>query len=348
VCDGVEKKMGLHAAPTTTLNFGSNDQCIGYLCGFENQGLEHMFQMMNQARINSGVSGMTLASTAYLNALDYCKGRIQGVDIAKRKKGSVPIIDHPDIRRMLLWMKAVVEGLRSMIYLGAFYSDLAHCETDETKKQRYDLLLELMTPIIKAYSSHMGFEVCSTAMQCFGGHGYMSGYPVEMYLRDVRAPALYEGTNGIQSIDLTRRKMGMKNGAALRIFLEELYKFINMNRGRPGFEEEVRQFSETVDQLREVSRQISENWQSEPLRAASHAFPLMLCFGDVTVAWRLLDMAAIADEALSKGTAKQDFYRGKILSARYFIKTKLPETKTRLKACMEDRHEIVDLTNSEF
>ena len=170
ICDGVEKKMGLHGAPTTVLNFGENDECIGYLCGKENYGLEHMFQMMNQARINSGVTGMTLASSAYLNTLEYCKKRIQGTDIAKRKNGNVPIIDHPDVRRMLIWMKAMVEGLRSMIYLGAFYSDLANSETDREKKEYYEGLLDFLTPIIKAYSTHMGFEVCSTAMQCLGGY----------------------------------------------------------------------------------------------------------------------------------------------------------------------------------
>ena len=125
LCERVEEKLGLHASPTCELNFGGHDDCIGYLCGEANQGLSHMFQMMNAARINTGVSGMTLASTAYLNALAYAKARIQGQDVAGRKPGSVPIIDHPDVRRMLLWMKAMVDGMRSMIYTGAFWSDLA-------------------------------------------------------------------------------------------------------------------------------------------------------------------------------------------------------------------------------
>ena len=124
-CGGVEKKLGLHASPTCLLNFGDQDGCIGYLCGEANNGLAHMFQMMNAARINTGVSGMTLAGTAYLNALAYAKERIQGSDLAGRKPGHVPIIDHPDVRRMLLWMKATVDGMRSMIYTGAFWSDLA-------------------------------------------------------------------------------------------------------------------------------------------------------------------------------------------------------------------------------
>jgi hypothetical protein len=125
LCGGVEKKLGLHASPTAQLNFGEQDGCIGYLCGEANNGLAHMFQMMNAARINTGVSGMTLASTAYQNALDYARERIQGSDLAGRKPGSVPIIDHPDVRRMLLWMKATVEGMRSLIYTGAYWSELA-------------------------------------------------------------------------------------------------------------------------------------------------------------------------------------------------------------------------------
>jgi len=149
VCGGIEEKMGLHASPTAVLNFGGRDGCFGYLCGKENMGLAHMFQMMNQARINAGVSGMSLASTAYRNALEYTRQRLQGRDLAQRKPGSVPIIDHPDIRRMLLWMKANVDGMRSMIYTAAYWSDLAVGLPEGSEKERYHNLLEFFTPIVK-------------------------------------------------------------------------------------------------------------------------------------------------------------------------------------------------------
>jgi hypothetical protein len=291
---------------------------------------------------------MTLASTAYLNALDYCKKRVQGADVAKRKEGQVSIIDHPDVRRMLLWMKAVVEGLRSMIYLGAFYSDLAYCEKDNQRKEHYELLLDFMTPIIKAYSSHMGFEVCSTAMQCLGGHGYIRDYPIEMYLRDVRAAALYEGTNGIQSIDLCRRKMRMKKGAALNAFIGELIDFIGKNKNHPQFSKEVRELHETLKQLKDVCINLSFKWDNDSEQAASHSFPLLLCFGELTLAWRLLEMAVISDEALSKGMAGGEFYRGKILAATYFARETLPQTQARLRTRLGTEREIIAIENAEF
>ena len=177
VCSGVEKKLGLHASPTCALNFGDNDGCVGYLCGEENRGLAHMFQMMNAARINTGVSGMTLASTAYQNALAYAKERIQGSDVTRKKPGFIPIIGHPDVRRMLLWMKAMVDGMRSMIYTGAFWSDLALEMGEGEEKTRYQALVEFMTPIIKAYCSDMGFRVCETAIQCLGATGSARNIP---------------------------------------------------------------------------------------------------------------------------------------------------------------------------
>ena len=233
VCAGVERKLGLHASPTCVLNFGDNDRCIGYLCGQANQGLAHMFQMMNQARINTGVSGMALAGTAYLNALAYAKERIQGTDVAGRKPGYVPIIDHPDVRRMLLWMKAMVDGMRSMIYTGAFWSDLALELPEGEEKQHYKALLDFITPIIKAYCSDMGFRVCETAIQCLGGYGFCKEYPLEQYLRDAKIMSLYEGTNGIQAMDLMGRKMRINQGAPFKAFMSELTNFCRKNREHP-------------------------------------------------------------------------------------------------------------------
>ena len=220
LCGGVERKLGLHASPTCLLNFGDQDGCIGYLCGEAHNGLAHMFQMMNAARINTGVSGMTLAGTAYLNALAYAKERIQGADLAGRKPGYVPIIDHPDVRRMLLWMKAAVDGMRSMIYTGAFWSELALELPQGEEKNHYQALVDFLTPIIKAYCSDLGFKVCETAIQCLGGYGFCREYPLEQYLRDSKIMSLYEGTNGIQSIDLLGRKMRLNGGALFKSYLD--------------------------------------------------------------------------------------------------------------------------------
>ena len=195
-----------------------------------------MFQMMNAARINTGVSGMTLAGTAYLNALAYAKERIQGSDVAGRKPGQVPIIDHPDVRRMLLWMKATVDGMRSMIYTGAFWSDLALELPEGEEKNHYQALVDFLTPIIKAYCSDMGFKVCETAIQCLGGYGFCREYPLEQYLRDSKIMSLYEGTNGIQSVDLLGRKMRLNGGALFNAYLSEIQDFCRKqsDQRRPG------------------------------------------------------------------------------------------------------------------
>ncbi|MCU0595288.1 MAG: acyl-CoA dehydrogenase [Desulfobacterota bacterium] len=348
LCDRVEEKLGLHASPTCELNFGGHDDCIGFLCGEENQGLSHMFQMMNAARINTGVSGMTLASTAYLNALAYAKGRIQGQDVASRKPGSVPIIDHPDVRRMLLWMKAVVDGMRSMIYTGAFWSDLARELPQGSEEQRhYQNLLDFITPVIKAYCSHMGFRVCETALQCLGGYGYTKDYPIEQYLRDAKIMSLYEGTNGIQSLDLMGRKMKASHGALFNAYREELERFCVKYEQEAGLGGEVRTLYNTGKRLTEVALQMAESMKSDPLQWASYTFPALMCFGDVTVAWRLLDLARIAQHMIDEGRGAP-FYAGKVMQVSYFVGTTLPLTMARLDTCIRSGREIVEMPNEAF
>ena len=347
LCGGVEKKLGLHASPTCLLNFGDQDGCIGYLCGEANSGLAHMFQMMNAARINTGVSGMTLASTAYLNALAYAKDRIQGTDLAGRKPGPVPIIDHPDVRRMLLWMKATVDGMRSMIYTGAFWSELALELPAGEEKSHYQALVDFLTPIIKAYCSDMGFKVCETAIQCLGGYGFCREYPLEQYLRDSKIMSLYEGTNGIQSIDLLGRKMRLNGGALFNSYLAEIQTFCRKHAGQPRLGPEIRVLSEAVDRLETMARTLSEKMKSDPLQWASYTYPALLCFGDITMVWRLLDLAVIAQEQIEAGSAN-DFLSGKVLQATFFAGTTLPLTLARMETCLRSRREVVEMPEEGF
>jgi alkylation response protein AidB-like acyl-CoA dehydrogenase len=347
VCGSVEKKLGLHASPTCLLNFGENDGCIGYLCGEENKGLSHMFQMMNAARINTGVSGMTLAGTAYQNALDYTKERIQGVDVARRKPGYVPIIDHPDVRRMLLWMKAMVDGMRSMIYTGAFWSELANEMSEGEKKKHYQNLLDFMTPIIKAYCSDMGFRVCEVAIQCLGGYGFCKEYPLEQYLRDAKIMSLYEGTNGIQSLDLMGRKMRIDDGAPFQAYMTELEGFCTKNENHPAMGNEIHLLSKAALRLDEVAKKMKIQSKSDPLQWASYTYPALLCFGDVTMAWRLLDLACIAQRAIDEGK-KNEYYRGKVLQATYYAGVTLPLTMARLDTCLREGREIIEMPEEAF
>jgi alkylation response protein AidB-like acyl-CoA dehydrogenase len=347
LCGGVEEKLGLHASPTCLLNFGENDRCIGYLCGEENRGLAHMFQMMNAARINTGVSGMALAGTAYRNALAYTRERVQGADVTRTNSADVRIIEHPDVRRMLLWMKAVVDGMRSMIYTAALWSDLALELPEAEEREHYGSLLDFMTPIIKAYCSDMGFRVCETAIQCLGGYGYCKEYPMEQYLRDAKIMSLYEGTNGIQSLDLMGRKMRIREGAPFHAFMAELNAFCERHGGDPVLGGEVRRLAEVSCRLREVAQKMSRRSRSDPAQWASYTYPALLCFGDVTTAWRLLDLGIKAREATA-ANGQSDYYRGKILQASYFAGTTLPLTRARMETCLREGREIVEIPEEAF
>ena len=266
ICTGVEKKLGLHASPTCSLNLGENDGCIGYLCGEENKGLTYMFQMMNEERINTAVMNMSLASLAYQNAQAFTKERIQGSDVAGRTTSYVPIIDHPDVRRMLLWMKAMVDSIRSMIYTTAFWLDLALEMPEGDEKRHYQALADFITPIIKAYCTDMGFKVCETAVQCFGGYGYCKEYPVEQYLRDAKIASIYEGTNGIQSIDLMGRKMRINDGALFKAFLAELEDFCQRNENVSVLDQEISNLSRVVKRLSEVALEMSTRMKTDILQ----------------------------------------------------------------------------------
>jgi hypothetical protein len=347
VCRGVEEKLGLHGSPTCTLEFGAKDDCIGYLCGRENQGLSHMFQMMNSARINTGVGAMTVASTAYLNALAYAKDRIQGADISGRTSGQVAIIFHPDVRRMLLWMKASVEAMRSMIYAGAFWSDMAHELPSGEEKKHYQNLTDFMTPIIKAYCSDIGFKVCETAMQCLGGYGYCKDFPLEQYLRDIKIMSLYEGTNGIQSMDLMGRKMIIQEGATFEAFKKEIYGFCSRFRENRIFGNRVQQLEAAADKLCAMAIMMKSEREADPIQWASSTYPALLCFGDIFSIWRLLDLGIIASAAADQ-KGKSDFYTGKILQAAYLCDTTLPLTLARISTCIRKERELEQMPLGAF
>ncbi|MFK5954530.1 MAG: acyl-CoA dehydrogenase, partial [Desulfobacterium sp.] len=347
-CGNIEKKLGLHASPTTVLNFGNNNDCIGYLCGKENSGLAHMFQMMNAARINTGVSGMTLGSTAYRNALEYTKNRVQGRDIAGRQKGDVPIIDHPDIRRNLLWMKAAVDGMRSMIYTAALRADLAAQLPEGEEKTHHMNLVDFLTPIIKAHCSDMGFRVCETAIQCLGGYGFCKDFPLEQYLRDAKIMSLYEGTNGIQAMDLLGRKMTLRNGASFMAFKNEIKGFCDKNREHPELGDKVRALEGVAKSLWETAGELQKKKETDPLQWASYTYPAFTAFADITMSWVLLDMAIISYPHTEKKGKKNDFYRGKVLQATYFVDTTLPHTQATLEICQRNSREIVIVQDNAF
>ncbi|MDQ1239383.1 MAG: Acyl-CoA dehydrogenase, partial [Thermodesulfobacteriota bacterium] len=195
----VEKKLGLHGSATCALNFGDHNDCTGYLLGQENEGMRIMFDMMNEARLAVGLQGLAQASGAFRHALRYAQERFQGpsyVNLRQADAPKVPIIEHPDVRRMIMWMKSVTEGMRSLLYFAAYCGDVATVGSKTEEVENHRDLIEILIPICKAWATDMGFRVCETAIQVFGGYGYCSEYPVEQFLRDAKITSIYEGTNG--------------------------------------------------------------------------------------------------------------------------------------------------------
>ncbi|MDY0164170.1 acyl-CoA dehydrogenase [Desulfobotulus sp.] len=332
VCTGIEHKMGLHGNSTCSLTLGGKGQCIGTLIGEENKGMAAMFQMMNEARQMVGLQGFANATASFMYALDYARQRIQTKHMTDpADAGPSAIIRHPDVRRQLMLMKSLVEGMRSLIYFNGMVQDRHHLSDNAEEKARLRDLEEVLTPIIKGYITDKAFEVCSHGVQVYGGYGYIEEYPVAQLLRDTRIFQIYEGTNGIQSIDLVGRKMGMKKGAAFMAFLEEIRKTIELARGI----EAVRPLAENVEKLfntyTETAAILGKAAGSDKvLDAFAFTHPFLEATGDLTMAWMLLWRAAVAAPKIGQKKKDDPFYQGQVITARFFINTQLPITAGRL------------------
>ena len=367
VCTGIEEKMGIHASPTCSLAFGSKGQCRGLLLGEEHKGMKVMFHMMNAARLLVGAIGATSASAAYLYALNYARERRQGRDLEKTFEPEAPqvaIINHPDVRRMLLGMKAYVEGMRSFIYYGALLIDRIKCAADEEERAYHQGLLDLLTPVLKAYCSDRGFAVCSEAVQVYGGYGYTREYPVEQLLRDVRIASIYEGTNGIQAMDLLGRKLGMHNGQVFMHFMAEVQGVVKRARGIEILTGLADKVEAAVNRLGETALHLGRTAMSAQFRTAfAHATPFQEVMGDVVMAWMLLWRARVAAPQLEKLLAGLDtdarrakiashknaaFYDGQIRSAAFFINTRLPASLGQMEAILGTESAAVDMPEAGF
>ncbi|MFI5180101.1 MAG: acyl-CoA dehydrogenase [Thermoanaerobaculia bacterium] len=338
-CGNVEHKMGIKASPTCTLNFGENGKCRGWLIGQENSGIVYMFQLMNEARLEVGLQGLGQASSAYGQALAYAQERVQGVSLkGAREPGAKAqaIIHHPDVRRMLLGMKAQVEGIRALIYEAARNQDLAMVHPDEAVRKRADVLVQLLTPICKAYGTDMAFRVTEDAMQVFGGYGYCQEYPAEQFCRDVKITSIYEGTNGIQALDLVGRKLTMSGGALFKEYAAGLKAFIEKNVGHPVVGPWVKSLAAASDRLVNCTMKIGKAYaDQDPYFAFLVAVPYLRMFGDVASGALLLEQAILAagklgpgDMAAYKAKAVNDessrFYYDKLCTAQFFIYNLLP------------------------
>ena len=337
ICSGVEEKHGIHASATCSMTLGSKGQCTGYLLGKECEGMKIMFNMINGARMSTGLQALTYASSCYLLAVNYARERIQGrdlADFANHAALSVPIIRHPDVRRNLMWMKSYVDGMRSFFYYMTCRGTQAQiADTPESREYHADLF-SMLSPIVKEYMAARGYEVCVQAIQIFGGAGYTRDYLVEQYARDCKITSIYEGCSGIQAMDLLGRKIGMKKGMVFMNFLGEIQKTVSMAKDIEGLQDLAAKVEKAANRLGEVALEIGKRAISADFKTAfAHSLPFLHVAGDTVIAWMLLWRAATAAPKLSSAGKKDAaFYDGQVKTAQFFIDTELPVTLGKMNA----------------
>ncbi len=357
ICTGIEHKMGLNGSATCALSFGDNGKCAGYLMGEERKGLKMMFQMMNEARIDVGLQGLALSSSAYLHAVTYAKNRIQGKEIMKMTDPdapSVPIISHPDVKRMLLRMKSRVEAMRMLMATANFSIDRA-LTGDKAAAEEEEALVDFLTPIIKAGNTDRAWEITGDAVQVFGGYGYTREYPVEQLARDSKILAIYEGTNGIQAMDLIMRKLLMN--PELRnytVYRGRVQKAVDEASGIVE-EKFIGPVKEGIEIMNSTVAKLGEKLKKlEVPGLMARAALLLEAFALLSYAWMHLRSLTICipkldeirgadepDKAVSENS-EAAFYRGKILASRYFIGTEFGKYPGVINAVLAEDDSVVE------
>ncbi len=355
---GIEHKMGIKGSATAQLVFGEDNGCIGELVGtVENKGMSQMFLMMNSARIAVGMQGLALASSAYLNALEYARDRKQGSSIKQWKDASaprVPIIEHPDVRRMLLDMKSRVEGIRALAVKLTMHIDRAAASksSDPAAVEYHEGQVDLLVPLIKAYASDQAFSICATAIQVYGGAGYLKDWPVEQYARDSKIFSIYEGTNHIQAMDLVGRKLMQRGGANVQAFGKDVATFIAANKEHPTLKDSIATLAQALEALNATGARFAM-WfgggKMEMVPTAANRFLEMM--SETVVGWLLLDQAVIAEAAQAKlpaDHADRAFYVGKRFGAQYFASNVLPGVAAKAALIAREDRTALDIPLDAF
>ncbi len=337
VCSGIEHKMGITASATCTMSFGDEGKCKGILMGQERQGMKIMFQMMNEARLYVGSQGMSVSSAAYMHAVTYARNRVQGVDVTQMLNPDAPkvtIINHPDVKRMLLSMKSKVEAMRTLTYYCAMLEDLTHVEQGEAKNEAQGLL-DFLIPICKAGNTDTAWEVTGDAIQVYGGYGFCSDYPVEQFARDAKILQIYEGTNGIQSMDLTMRKLLMnKDQYNYSIYKKRIQETIAKATGIVD-EKYIENMKKGIAKIDETVEKMKKDMaEGKFLQIFANASPLQRAFTALTHAWMHLWGLSVAIpkmkeltggkkgaefNALLAENAEAAFYVGRVLSGQFML-----------------------------
>lgn len=328
-CGAIEEKMGIHGNSTCVMNY---DDAVGYLIGAENRGLSAMFVMMNEARLGVGLQGLSIAETAYQNAVAYANERIQGRSLSGAKapdKKADPIIVHPDIRRSLMTIKAFNEAGRAFLLWTALKSDIAHRSPDEAERQNADDLLGLATPILKGVLTDKGFDHAVMAQQVFGGHGYIEEHGMSQYVRDARITMIYEGANGIQALDLVGRKLALNGGRAVMAMFKEIGDFCEENRADEAMAPFTKGLKKGLNDLQASTMWFMQNAMAKPDNAGAGSTDYMHLFGLVTLGYMWAKMAKTAQEKLGSGDPREDYLKNKLTTARFYMEKIMPETALR-------------------
>lgn len=351
VATNLEKKMGLKGSTTCELTFGMDRPAVGYLVGDRHDGIRQMFRVIEYARMLIGTKAMGTLSTGYLNALEYAKERVQGADLAEatdKAAPRVPIIRHPNVRRMLMMQKAYAEGLRALVLYTAWVQDqaLLHPE-DDMWERRNDLLL----PLVKGYTSEKAYHLLATSLQVFGGSGYTQDYPIEQYIRDAKIDTIYEGTTGIQALDLFFRKIARDQGAALAALAAEITEFVKGGPDNDPFAEEREKLGRMLDDAQGHIGSMVEHLMAnlggerdEIYKVGLHATPLLDSMAEVVIAWQMLRQAEVAHDKIGS----DEFYVGKVAAARWLIADVAPKVAARREAAVTEDGSLMELPVEAF
>jgi len=348
-CVSIEHKLGIHGSPTCVLAYGDQKGAIGTLVGEENRGLEYMFTMMNHARLSVGVEGVASGERAYQHALEYARTRVQGREIGQRGGDRVTIIHHPDVRRMLMSMRAQTEAMRALAYFAAATLDKTKHHPDPAEKRRNQALLDLLTPVVKGWCTEQGVEVASTGIQVHGGMGFIEETGATQYLRDARITTIYEGTTGIQANDLVGRKVGFEKGATALAVIAAMREIDARLAAGGGELASTRvNLKEAVDGLENATRWIVDTFPGNPKAVAAVSVPYLKLFGTVAGGWMMARAALIAREKRQQPDADRDFLEAKLVTARFYSEHELPKAATFVREVTHGADSVLALDPSKF
>ena len=351
---GIEHKMGLKGSATAVLSFGEEDRCLGILLGKVpdekgfGQGMAQMFKMINGSRLDTGHSALAVATVAYNNAVQYAKERIQGRPITNPKGNRVPIIQHEDVRRMLLTQKATLEAMRAMIFQGYYYLDLIEFGDDPADISAAKRSIEVITPLIKAYCSDQGWLMITEAIQVFAGYGFTEEYPVARQARDVKIYSIWEGTNFIQSMDLVGRKWSLDKGNVFKEWMMELVTFVQANQDHNTFAREFGVMGKALLAYQELMDTVLGYFKEDIRLVPLYSTRILRITAEVYAGYLLMQQALVAQKKLSQGNEDKDFYTGKIHSAKFYVHNIVPDVMATVRIIKEADTSALDIPEEAF